>query len=70
MGNETTTAVKPQPKPQQQIQQPKPHPQLKPKPNPGYAGKPTVRVNLTPLALSRCSATEFLAWVRQQIGEV
>ena len=56
-------------------QQAKPHKppiksQIKPeqKSQPSYRGQSMVRVELSPIRVHGCSATEFLAWIRQQEG--
>jgi hypothetical protein len=62
-------SMKHKPKPAQQSKQPQVvQPSYKREPT--YTGQPMIRVDLSPARLHGCSATEFLAWVRQQEGRV
>ena len=81
-GGQKKMDQKPQPK--QQPHKPTPHksqapqvykpqaPQVHSKPSQktSYIGQPTIRIELSPVRVNGCSATEFLAWIRQQEGSM
>ena len=73
-GGQKKMDQKPQPK--QQPHKPTSHksqaPQVHSKPSQKttYIGQPTIRIELSPVRVNGCSATEFLAWIRQQEGSM